>query len=218
MASTTRPQWREADVMSLITMSNVGMQRDLAPTAASPDDIGSFGQLLVAQIPSEALLTYTTLLAIFAAGGEPYKVGRWILYGAIVAMCPIVVVTTYLAKRDYGFIEPPPKKPLPVVIADTPLDIVGDIVEGGPSGSATYVPAPVRKQHHLPILPAAAATASMAIYGLTLPGSALQYSISDASYGIIAGCLAVGGAVAMSILAPFLGKPNGAKVATGVRA
>src|SRR6476620_6174623 len=55
--------------------------------AGSPQDSGqppsagaaSFTQLLVAQIPSEALVAYTTLLALFSAGSDgSYKIGRWI--------------------------------------------------------------------------------------------------------------------------------------------
>ena len=52
---------------------------------------------------------------------------------------------------------------------------------------------------------------AMAIFGLTIPGSALQYATSNVAFGIIAGCLAVGGAVKMAILAPFLGRPNRAR-------
>jgi hypothetical protein len=197
--------------MSLISMSTVGIQRDLAPPGRRDTfSVGGFGQLLVAQIPSEALLAYGTLLAIFGVGGSDYKIGRWVLYGVVVAVCPAVVVTTYLAKRTYGFDDPPPKKPAPPIVIN-PLDIVS------PASDAEVgaTPDPKRRGNpHLPILPALAAAAAMAVYGLTIPGSALQYSVSNTGFGIIAGCLAVGGGLMMSILAPFLGQANNARVAS----
>ncbi|HEY7858467.1 MAG TPA: hypothetical protein VIC82_08190 [Candidatus Nanopelagicales bacterium] len=71
-------------------------------------------------------------------------------------------------------------------------------------------PASNVRRLHLPILPTAAATVSMAIYGLTVPGSPLQSEVSGTAFGVWSGCLAVGGGVVMSIFAPFLGKGNGA--------
>jgi hypothetical protein len=59
---------------------------------------------------------------------------------------------------------------------------------------------------HLPYLPVLAAVLSMAVYGLTVPGSPLQFEVSGAGFAILSGCLAVGGGVMMSIFAPFLGK------------
>jgi len=205
--------------MSLISLSTVGIRRDLArptsrtvaPADGATSPIGTFGQLLVAQIPSEALLAYTTLLAVFAAGGSNYRTGRWILYGAVVAVCPIVVITTYLARRTYGFIEPASSRPAPVVVATAnPLDLVDDAPL-----DATATPAPVPVYRHLPILPALAATTSMAVYGLTVPGSALQYQVADVGFGIIAGCLAVGGGVMMAIISPFLARANTATADLG---
>jgi hypothetical protein len=206
--------------MSLVSLSTVGISRDIANKPASnvrtgvdtTTAVGSFGQLLVAQIPGEALLAYTTLLAVFAAGGSDYKIGRWVLYGAIVAICPIVVISMYLARRTYGFIEAPkkPQQLKPIVITENPLDIVGEVT--GELSPVVTEPVAAPVYAHLPILPAAAATAAMAIYGLSVPGSALQYELSGVGFGILAGCLAVGGGVLMSIVAPFLQKPNSATV------
>lgn len=50
----------------------------------------------------------------------------------------------------------------------------------------------------------------MAVYGLTVPGSPLQFEVSGTAFAIFSGCLAVGGGVMMSIFAPFLGKGNAA--------
>jgi hypothetical protein len=164
--------------MSLISLSQVAIDRDKASSTsgaiANPvrPTIAGFGPLLVAQIPSEAIVAYAALLAVFGAGGSQYRTGRWVLYGVVVALCPVVVITGYLAKRGYGF---------------------------------------------LPILPAAAGALAMAVFGLTLPGCALQYTISNVAFGIIAGCLAVGGAVMMAILAPYLGHANRAQVAPAVQ-
>jgi hypothetical protein len=52
----------------------------------------------------------------------------------------------------------------------------------------------------------------MAVYGLTVPGSPLQFDVSATAFAIYSGCLAVGGGVMMSIFAPFLGKGNAAKI------
>jgi hypothetical protein len=89
------------NAMSLLTMASVAIARDLgAPgeplakaaihgqlagppaeqAAGQPDggggapagSIAGFAQLLVAQIPGEALLAYTTLLALFAVGGVSF--------------------------------------------------------------------------------------------------------------------------------------------------
>jgi hypothetical protein len=225
--------------MSLLTMSSVAIQRDHAqapeaiqiqrfpdatgassttsfpvspgtPSSASNSagrSVTNFGQLLVAQIPSEALLAYTTLLALFAAGGTGYKTGRWILYAVAVLICPVVVISAYIAKRNYTFQDPPRNAPpAPSTQLTTSPDetlSVGDF--------PAIQPAP-RTPLHLPVLPAVTATASMAVYGLTVPGSALQQSVSGVGFGIIAGCLAVGGGIMMSIFVPFLGQGNGAEV------
>ena len=146
--------------------------------------VASFGQLLVAQIPSEALIAYTTLLALFGAGGSSYQPGRWVVYGATIAVCAGVVVSSYIAQRDYEF-DDAAQHPEAAVSTGTRL--------------------------HLPVLPMIAAMMSMAVYGLTVPGSPLQGEVSATAFGICSGCLAVGGGVMMSIFAPFLGKGNGAK-------
>jgi hypothetical protein len=47
-----------------------------AGAAATAGMAASIAQLLVAEIPSEALLGYTTLLALFAIGGVSYEPGH----------------------------------------------------------------------------------------------------------------------------------------------
>ena len=65
--------------------------------------VAGFGQLLVAQIPSEALIGYTTLLAVFSAGHGSYQAGRWALYAVSLPACAAVVISSYLVKRNYDF-------------------------------------------------------------------------------------------------------------------
>jgi hypothetical protein len=77
-----------------------------------------------------------------------------------------------------------------------------------PEATATTMRVPL----HLPILPAVAATVSMAIFGLTIPNSALRYSVSGTGFAIIAGCLAVGGVLLMAVFAPLLAHPNKATI------
>jgi hypothetical protein len=166
----------------------------------SAGGVAGFGQLVVAQIPSEALLAYTTLLALFAAGGVGYTTGRWVLYGAAVGVCAAVVLGGYYAKRDYGF-----------------DDTHATVAAGTAPAPAATNGAPARTtpgaKPHLPYMPVFAAVASMAIYGLTVPGSPLQFEVNGTTFAIVSGCLAVGGGVMMSIFAPFLGKGNKTKVA-----
>ena len=162
------------------------------------DSAASFGQLLVAQIPSEALVGYTTLLALLAAGGSAYRTGRWILYVEL---------------------EDPHDAPAPVLsVANAPP--TGSTYAGGSTAVLTLSAAPdtepaieatpvrARSKLHPPILPVATAMLSMAVYGLTVPGSPLQYEVSGTAFGIWSACLAVGGGVMMSLFVPFLGKGN----------
>jgi hypothetical protein len=207
--------------MSLISLSGMGIRRD----QASSPPVGGFGELVVAQIPSEVLLAYATLLAIFSVGGSDYKPGRWILYGAAVLVCPLIVVTTYLARRDYLFIDPQTKTTTAAINAFLGVGApAGQTTSASPATSAPSeaaspsaateiaepMPTTMRVPLHLPILPAIAATASMAIFGLTIPNSALRYSVSGTGFAIIAGCLAVGGVLVMATFAPLLARPNSA--------
>jgi hypothetical protein len=109
------------------------------------------------------------------------------------------VVGSYVAQRDFAFDDTQPA-PAPGP-ASTPL---------AAATAATGQKGPPAK-HHLPYLPLLSAVLSMAFYGLTVPGSALQHAVSVNAFAIFSGCLAVGGGVVMSILAPFLGKGNAAK-------
>jgi hypothetical protein len=178
--------------MSLISVGTIGIQRDHTPqgqrmktfTASATNkeqELATFGQLLVAQIPSEALVAYTTLLAIFSSTGGGYKTGRWILYGISLPICALAVIGAYWAKRESG---------------------PGQRTDQSFTDRAQAVAA------HLPWFPALTSVLAMAVYGLTVPGSALQQSMSNAGFAIISACLAVGGGLMMSLLAPFLGKGN----------
>jgi hypothetical protein len=151
------------------------------PAGQDAGSVASFGQLLVAQIPSEALLAYTTLLALFSAASSGYQTGRWILYGLSLVACACAVIGAYMAKRNYTFAD-----------------------------ATCEASAPRRLFSHLPWLPALTAVLAMAVYGLTVPGNALQRSMSGTGFAITAGCLAVGGGLMMSIFAPFLANGNGA--------
>jgi hypothetical protein len=189
--------------MSLLSLASIGLRRDLTDpgqplpdvkktlTPTAPSDVASFGQLLVAQIPTEVLVPYTTLLAVFASVGASYQVGRWIVYALAVALCPVSVIIAYLAQADYDFEESDPAKE-----PSTPR--------------ATGVAWSTRLRH-LPILPATSGLLAMGIYGLTLPGSALAGAMARTSFGVVSASLAVGGGVILSMLAPFLGKGNGAR-------
>ena len=223
--------------MSLISLSKVGVSRDfgraIKQRVCAPDKaiaapqqgdaggptsdgtastVAQFGQLLVAQIPSEALLAYTTLLAVFsAAGAHGYVPGRWILYVVSVLLCPVVVVTAYLGTRNYGFLPASTSTAAPASPAAKPHEPAASQERGSPAPARPIPPGP-KQPLHLPILPAITATVSMAIYGLTVPGCALQSAVSGAGFAVCAGCLAVGGGVIMSLFAPFLGRPNSAEV------
>jgi hypothetical protein len=226
--------------------------------------VASFGQLVVAQIPSEALLAYTTLLALFTAAGSAtsYRVGRWLVYVAAIVVCAASVIAGYFAQRDYTFIDasrasaPPVGHGQPVAGGQQPgsnpsatqvraggawpqassTDVTAPLALGeqfppgltagagadpGPAPPAaaprsrTARKAPARSRTasalarlHLPVLPTTAAMLSMAVYGLTVPGSPLQFEVSGTAFAIWSGCLAVTGGVLMSIVAPFLGKGN----------
>ena len=226
--------------------------------------VASFGQLVVAQIPSEALLAYTTLLALFTAAGSgaSYRVGRWLVYVAAIVVCAASVIAGYFAQRDYAFADASPASAPAVgdgqpvtgghragnnpsatqtetgtawphassTEVTAPLEL-GEPFQPGPTAPADADPVPVppataprsrtaRKaparsriastlaRLHLPVLPTMAAMLAMAVYGLTVPGSPLQFEVSGTAFAIWSGCLAVTGGVLMSIVAPFLGKGN----------
>jgi hypothetical protein len=114
-------------------------------------------------------------------------------------VCAVAVLTSYLAQRNYGFDDTQP----------LPGPGVGLTVPGANASDPAQTTA--RAKLHLPYLPVLAAVLAMAVYGLTVPGSPLQFELSGSAFPICSGCLAVGGGVMMSIFAPFLGKGNGAK-------
>ena len=170
--------------------------------STSTGSVAGFAELLVAQIPSEALLAYTTLLALFSVGGPSYNRGRWILYGSAIFTCAVTVIAGYIAKRDYGFEHVAGAKPTATESSSSDAEI-----------SATS-PTRFWRLAHLPHLPALTAALSMAVYGLTVPGSPLQFEWSGPGCGILSGCLAVAGGVMMAIMAPFLGMGNAAVATT----
>ena len=213
--------------MSLVSLTSLAINRDLAapgqpiksgrpagaagvgpvqPTPMQPATTGApaagsvagFAELLVAQIPSEALLAYTTLLALFSVGGASYNSGRWILYGSAIFACAGTVVAGYIARRNYGFDDVTHAKP------------TGAEPSPGDQGISSTASKSVRRATHLPYLPTSTAALSMAVYGLTVPGSPLQFDLSGPGFAIVSGCLAVAGGVMMAALAPFLGKGNAA--------
>jgi hypothetical protein len=214
--------------MSLQVLGSLGIGRDHAasgqavPMPNQPaDSAASFGQLLVAQIPSEALVGYTTLLALLAAGGSAYRTGRWILYVVAIVVCAAAVLGSYFAQRNYD-LEDSPDAPAPVLsVASAPP--TGSTYAEGSTAVLTLSAAPdtaraieattarAKSKLHPPILPVVTAMLSMAVYGLTVPGSPLQYEVSGTAFGIWSACLAVGGGVMMSLFVPFLGKGNAAK-------
>ena len=206
--------------MSLLTLGSVGVGRDITNTgdlvttesvahrprrpqvaraargaAAEHDptgaaaDVATFGQLLVAQIPSEALLAYTTILALFAAAGpdQSYKAGRWVVYVGAILVSAAGVLASYISQRHYRFSDKHARADEQEVKKESAL-----------------------ARLHLPFLPMISAVVSMAIYGLSVPGSPLQFAVSGTAFTIWAGSLAVSGGVVMSIFATVLGKGNNA--------
>lgn len=206
--------------MSLLTLGSVGVGRDLAnagdlvttdsvahrprrtqvaraahgaaaehASTGTAADVATFGQLLVAQIPSEALLAYTTILALFAAAGpdQSYKAGRWVVYVGAILVSAAGVLASYTSQRHYRFADRHPQ-----------------------AGGQAQKKESSRTRLHLPFLPMISAVVSMAIYGLSVPGSPLQFAVSGTAFTIWAGSLAVSGGVVMSIFATVLGKGNSA--------
>ena len=158
-------------------------------TAAPPvETAAGFAQLLAAQIPGEALVAYTTLLALFYSAGASYNTGRWVLYGFSVMACGATILATYCAKRNYTLHVPSRERP-----------------EFGEMAGASAL-----RALRPPYLPITAAMSSMAVYGLTVPGSPLQFSVSGPAFTVLSGSLSVGGAMMMTILTPFLGTGNDA--------
>lgn len=156
--------------------------RQIAGSAPLVDTAAGFAQLLAAQIPAEALVAYTTLLALLYRADGSYNTGRWVLYGFSVIACGATILAAYCAKRNYT-LHPG---------------------AGGVSGGLAL--------HGIrpPYLPIAAAMLSMAVYGLTVPGSPLQFNVSESAFTLLSGSLSVGGAMMMTILTPFLGTGNDA--------
>jgi hypothetical protein len=172
----------------IIARAKVDSRQPVADAPTTPPDgvegvaVASYGKLLTAQIPGEALLAYTTVLALFPDHNSNYEMGRWIVYFASIVVCVVVVIGAYLARRIDNFHDRDAK-----------------------TGRS-------KPWQHLPYFPALTAVFARGVYGLTVPGSALQQLMNAPSFAVVAGSLAVGGGVIMSILAPFLGKGNATKV------
>lgn len=174
--------------MSLALAGTLAVSRDLAqphqpircpvsPAPGRPADpaagVASFSHLVIAQIPTEALIAYTTLLALFSVSADGYRPARWAVYFASLPVCAAVVYACYLRQLT------------------TRVPTVGS------------VPRPVP-----PWLCMGTSVLAMATYGLTVPGSPLQFTMSGPGFAITSGCLSVLGGLAMSIFAPFLGRGN----------
>ena len=52
---------------------------------------------MAAQIPSEALLAYTSVMALIPQGG--YLPARWMIWAAAIVICMIAVLLGYLSQR-----------------------------------------------------------------------------------------------------------------------
>lgn len=177
--------YSQSEMPAMGPMATLPRPRELGQIASSAplvDTAAGFAQLLAAQIPAEALVAYTTLLALFSDSGAAYNLGRWVLYAFSVLACGATILATYCARRDY-----------------TLHPGAGEMA--GASALCAMRP---------PYLPIAAAMLSMAVYGLTVPGSPLQFSVSGSAFTVLSGSLSVGGAMMMTILTPFLGTGNNA--------
>jgi hypothetical protein len=182
--------------MSLVLAGSVAVSRDLAepgkpiqcptkpampsgstPLAQPANATTNFSHLIVAQIPTEALLAYTTLLALLTVSKDGYHVARWAIYLVSLPICGAVVFASYLRQRTYRTSRTRSKARLPV-----------------------------------PWLSITTTVIAMGVYGLTVPGSPLQYTMSGTGFAITSGCLSVAGGLVMSIFTPFLGQGNRLKV------
>lgn len=175
--------------MSLVLAGSVAVSRDLAdpgkpiqcptvpasstPVANPPTATTNFSHLIVAQIPTEALLAYTTLLALLSVAKDGYHQARWAIYLVSLPVCGSVVFASYLRQRTYR-----PRR----------------------SRSKARV--------RVPWLSITTTVIAMGVYGLTVPGSPLQYTMSGTGFAVTSGCLSVAGGLVMSIFAPFLGQGN----------
>lgn len=154
-------------------------------TATPAASVARFGQLLVARFPGRGAdrRHYAAGPVQFsaAAGRTPSRYG-W--YGAIV-ICAVAVLAGYLAQRDHTFRDSggktthsttpaapkarrqqqsPPGSPAAAAATDT--SAMTALVRAPPPPSTS----PSGKLH-LPFLPAITAMLSMAVYGLTVPGT-----------------------------------------------
>jgi hypothetical protein len=109
------------------------------------------------------------------------------VYAGAILVSAAGVLASYTSQRHYGFADKHPHA----------------------GGQAARKESSLARLH-LPFLPMFSAVVSMAIYGLSVPGSPLQFAVSGTAFTIWAGSLAVSGGVVMSILATVLGKGNGA--------
>lgn len=82
--------------LRIVTSAAVSTAGLASKPHAAAGSVSGFGQLLVTQIPSEALIGYTTLLAVFSAGHGSYQAGRWALYAVSLPACAAVVISPYL--------------------------------------------------------------------------------------------------------------------------
>jgi hypothetical protein len=86
------------------------------PAATPTASVAGFGQLLVAQIPSEALIAYTTLLARYLAQRD-YTFGLWSGCLAVGGGVMMSIITPFLGKGNAATPVPKPDPKMKVTTA-----------------------------------------------------------------------------------------------------
>jgi hypothetical protein len=192
--------------MSLASAATLAVHRDLTshkqpvrcvtPTSVSSratvDDtsdtgLARFSHIVAAQIPSEALIAYTTLMALLTVSKDGYHEARWAIYAASVPACGLIVLAAYVQQR--GHVPQRRRRPRRL----------------------TWLP---RTRHPLPWLSIVTPALAMGVYGLTVPGSPLQYAMSGTGFAVTSGSVSVAGGLALTVVAPFLAQGNAASVRT----
>lgn len=88
--------------MSARSLAELAKERDLNPPGTS---VKSAAEVLVASVPSEALVAYTTLVGIVLAAdiGSGYSVFRWTAYGIFIVLAvlaPFVIYKRRVKDKD----------------------------------------------------------------------------------------------------------------------
>lgn len=157
-----------------------------ADADASTTGVARFSHIVAAQIPSEALIAYTTLLALLSVSKDGYHEARWAIYAASIPACAGIILAAYVQQREH---RPRRRRPR----------------------HHRWFP---RTRYPLPWLSIMTPAAAMGVYGLSVPGSPLQYAMSGTGFAVTSGCISVAGGLALTVIAPFLGQGNAATVRT----